>query len=118
MRLGLRLLSTAAFAVHALQRPRASVRSPVGVRRFAAPRSKLPSRRVDVSCAGCGAALFRYAKGNGASSRLVKVYAQRIVKDFTEDRVRCPSCGAVFAREATVHGRLAYKIVSGKVRVR
>ena len=54
--------------------------------------------RVDVACAGCRAPLFKYAKGNGAGSKLVKCWAERIVKDYTEDGVTCPKCGAVFAR--------------------
>ena len=84
------LLSSVVAAAVAFRASPPSHRS--AVRLFAAPRSKLPARRVDVTCAGCSAALFRYAKGNGASSKLVKVYAQRIVKDFTADRVRCPAC--------------------------
>ena len=89
-----------------------------GARGLAAPRKKLPARRVDVSCDSCGAKLFKYAKGNGAGSRLVKVYEERIVKDLTADQVTCPGCGETFARRALVHGRVAFKIVSGKVRVK
>ena len=81
-------------------------------RGLAAPRKKLPTRRVDI---GCKAPLFRYAKGNGAGSKLVKIYDERIVKDYTEDQQHCPQCGEQFAREALVHGRLAYKVISGKV---
>lgn len=86
-----------------------------GARGLAAPRKKLPKRRVDLTCSGCSAKLFRYAKGNGAESQLVKIYDERIVKDFTEDQQTCPQCGTEFAREAIVHGRLAYKVISGKV---
>lgn len=91
-----------------------------GARGLAAPRKKLPARRVDVSCDACGAKLFKYAKGNGAGSKLVKVYEERIVKDRTADQVTCPNpaCGETFARRALVHGRVAFKIVSGKVRVK
>ena len=92
----------------------ASLRS--GARGLAAPRKKLPTRRVDIKCTGCKAPLFRYAKGNGAGSKLVKIYDERIVKDYTEgDKQHCPQCGEQFAREALVHGRLAYKVISGKV---
>ena len=91
----------------------ASLRS--GARGLAAPRKKLPTRRVDITCKGCRAPLFRYAKRNGAGSKLVKIYDERIVKDYTEDQQHCPQCGAEFARRALVHGRLAYKVISGKV---
>ena len=88
-------------------------------RLFAAPQKRLPSRRVDISCSSCGHKLFRYAKGNGASSRLVKVYKERIVKDFTEPGNPCvcpnPECGVAFCREDIIHGRPAFKIVQGKV---
>ena len=91
----------------------ASLRS--GARGLAAPRKKLPTRRVDIKCTGCKAPLFRYAKGNGAGSKLVKIYDERIVKDYTEDQQHCPQCGAEFARRALVHGRVAFKVISGKV---
>ena len=88
-------------------------------RLFAAPQKRLPSRRVDISCSSCGHKLFRYAKGNGASSRLVKVYKERIVKDFTEPGNPCvcpnPECRVAFCREDIIHGRPAFKIVQGKV---
>ena len=86
-----------------------------GARGLAAPRKKLPTRRVDIKCTGCKAPLFRYAKGNGAGSKLVKIYDERIVKDYTEDQQHCPQCGAEFARRALVHGRVAFKVISGKV---
>ena len=87
-----------------------------GARGLAAPRKKLPTRRVDIKCTGCKAPLFRYAKGNGAGSKLVKIYDERIVKDYTEgDKQHCPQCGEQFARSALVHGRLAYKVINGKV---
>ena len=92
----------------------ASLRS--GARGLAAPRKKLPTRRVDIKCTGCKAPLFRYAKGNGAGGKLVKIYDERIVKDYTEgDKQHCPQCGAEFARRALVHGRVAFKVISGKV---
>ena len=67
---------------------------------MAAPRKKLPARRVDVSCDSCGAKLFKYAKGNGAGSKLVKVYEERIVKDRTADQVTCPNpaCGVAIEK--------------------
>ena len=48
-------------------------------------------------------------------SKLVKIYDERIVKDYTEDQQHCPQYGEQFAREALVHGRLAYKVINGKV---
>ena len=61
--------------------------------------------------------MFRYAKGNGAGSRLVKVYKERIVKDFTGSPCVCPNtdCGVEFCREVVIKGRPAFKIVQGKV---
>lgn len=87
-------------------------------RAFAKPRAKLPERRVDVSCALCGERLYRYAKGNGAGSRLVKMYTERVVRDFTNETAICPGCGQEFARETMIHGKRALKIVQGKVHVR
>ncbi|GMI16434.1 hypothetical protein TrLO_g9255 [Triparma laevis f. longispina] len=87
-------------------------------RLFAAPRKKLPERRVTISCASCGTKLYRYAKGNGANSRLVKVYKERIVNDFTDADAPCncpnPECTVEFAREDVIHGRPAFKIIQGK----
>ena len=88
-------------------------------RLYAAPRSKLPQRRVDISCDKCKARLFRYAKANGAGSQLVKVYHERIVEDHTNGVfVACPKCGQRFAREAMIHGKRAFKIVGGKVHMK
>ena len=89
-----------------------------GARGLAAPRTKLPARRVVVTCSPCGAKLFKYAKGNGAGSRLVKCWDERIVEDWTEDKETCPSCGSTFARRTLVRGRPASKIISGKVRAK
>ena len=75
----------------------ASLRS--GARGLAAPRKKLPTRRVDIKCTGCKAPLFRYAKGNGAGSKLVKIYDERIVK---VDTVRAYHFGAGFLVEVDV----------------
>ena len=79
---------------------------------MAAPRSKLPTRRVGVYCGKCNTKLYKYAKGGKGS--LVKCYVERIVEDFTEAPCTCPACGATFARETLVHGRPAFKIVGGK----
>ncbi|KAJ1445225.1 hypothetical protein M885DRAFT_626388 [Pelagophyceae sp. CCMP2097] len=113
---------------------RRAARAPASATRlFAAPRAALPDRRVDVSCAACGAGLFRYAKANGAGSRLVKLYAERITKDLTGGAadgtpselaalaesaapINCPRCAATFAKHATVHGRHALRVVTGKVK--
>ena len=46
---------------------------------------------------------------------LVKCYVERITHDYTAGDLRCPNCGAEFARESLVHGRPAHKIVGGKV---
>ena len=80
---------------------------------MAAPRKKLPERSVDVLCAKCRTQLFKYKKGGSGS--LVKCYVERIVEDFTNGDLHCPSCGGEFARESMIHGRPAYKMIGGKV---
>ncbi len=80
---------------------------------MAKPNSKLPSRTVDVSCAKCHTALFKYAKGGKGA--LVKCFKQRIVSDFTHDSGICPKCATPFARETLIRGAPAYKIIGGKV---
>ena len=76
-------------------------------------------------------------KKNGLKSALVKCYVERIVEDHhnlldevvddgdtttgTAGGVRelhCPTCTSRFAREASIHGRPALKMVGGKVRMR
>ena len=100
----------------AAQRPSSPAAALGGRRRtmmmMAAPRSKLPTRRVGVYCGKCNTKLYKYAKGGKGS--LVKCYVERIVEDFTEAPCTCPACGATFARETLVHGRPAFKIVGGK----
>ncbi|CAM9952729.1 unnamed protein product, partial [Hapterophycus canaliculatus] len=56
---------------------------------------------------------FRYKKGGKGS--LVKCYKERIVEDFTDGKLECPSCGQLFARDTMVHGRPAFKMIGGKV---
>ena len=45
----------------------------------------------------------------------VKIYRERIVQDYTEGGVTCPSCGEEFARDMLVHGRPALKVIQGRV---
>lgn len=79
---------------------------------MAKPNKKGPVKTVDITCAKCGAALFKYRKdGKGA---LVKCFKERIVKDFTHEDCLCPSCGGVFARDTLVRGVPAFKIIGGK----
>jgi hypothetical protein len=108
-------------------------------RSFAAPSSKLPSRRVNVYCKSCGQHLAKYAKGNGAKSSLVKMYRGRIVDNLFDvgeggeveagegaegggvevgSSISCPSCSAVFGREAVVKGRRAIKVMKMKITVK
>lgn len=70
-------------------------------------------RTVDISCARCRAALFKYRKGGKGA--LVKCFIERIAEDFTETPCECPGCGQVFARETLIRGTPAYKIIGGKV---
>lgn len=87
---------------------------------------------VSVNCAKCNERLFRYKKKNGTKSSLVKCYVERITDDCAgiladapcENLVsaqtyewQCPSCKTHFARTAMIHGKLALKMVGGKVRM-
>ena len=112
------LLTPPAFrAMPAL--PRTSVRV------LAAPSSKFINfQTVSVRCQKCTTILFRYKKKNGLKSNLVKCYVERIVQDPAglldierEAEMQCPKCGSCFARDATIHGKPALKMVGGKVRM-
>ncbi|ALS98992.1 hypothetical protein [Lacimicrobium alkaliphilum] len=83
---------------------------------MAKPRKKLPSRTVDVNCAACRTALYKYKKGGKGS--LVKCFVERISQDYTHTPCTCPGCGQVFARETMIRGTPAYKIIGGKVQVK
>lgn len=79
----------------------------------AKPNPKAPQKSVNISCARCGAPLYRYKKaGKGA---LVKCFKERISQDFTSAPGVCPGCGQTFARETLVRGAPAFKIIGGKV---
>ncbi len=80
---------------------------------MAKPNKKGPVRTIQVSCAACKTALFRYRKGGKGA--LVKCFKERIVKDYTRQPCLCPGCGAEFARDTLVRGTPAYKIIGGKV---
>jgi uncharacterized Zn finger protein (UPF0148 family) len=73
-------------------------------------------RNIDVHCAACGTQLYQYYKAG--PGHLVKCYIDRILKDYTDGSLSCPSCGQQFVRNAVVRGRPAKKIVQGKVFVR
>ena len=80
---------------------------------MAKPRSKLPSRTIQIYCRKCDQLLYKYAKGGKGS--LVKCFKQRIVQDHTEQAGHCPKCQQQFARETMIRGAVAFKIISGKV---
>ncbi len=71
---------------------------------------------IRIYCMGCGALLYKYLKAG--PGHLVKCYTDRIVGDYTDGTLTCPTCGQPFAREATIRGRPAHKIIQGKVYVR
>ncbi|PCK09611.1 MAG: hypothetical protein COA42_02935 [Alteromonadaceae bacterium] len=79
---------------------------------MAKPNKKGPVKTVDVACAKCGAALFKYRKGGKGA--LVKCFKERIAKDFTRADGLCPGCGRAFARDTLVRGVPAFKIIGGK----
>jgi len=73
-----------------------------------------PERRtIAIHCRGCRLLLYRYRKGGRGA--LVKCFVDRIVEDRTAGDLRCPGCGETFARPLQIGGKLAHKIVGGKV---
>jgi ssDNA-binding Zn-finger/Zn-ribbon topoisomerase 1 len=80
---------------------------------MAKPNKKGPVRTVDIFCAKCRAQLFKYRKGGKGA--LVKCFEERIVEDFTHDKIHCPKCNIEFARKTLIRGTPALKIVGGKV---
>ena len=100
------------------------------------------SRLIDVYCTGCGNKLYRYEKD--VPGRLIKLYVDRILRYHVPDGVsevpigvpqipegtrlhdldgmnllvNCIFCGQDIARVTGIHGKLAYKVIQGKVRVR
>lgn len=69
--------------------------------------------RIKIFCTKCNEHLYDYDKDK--RGHLVKCYKDMIVKDFTAGDLKCPKCGQNFAREWTVHGRPANKIIQGAV---
>ncbi len=78
--------------------------------------SKRRARTIKIFCSDCGELLYKYRKGG--SGRLVKCFVDGIVQDNTHGDLCCPSCRQAFARETMAYGRLAHKIIQGKVAVR
>jgi len=77
------------------------------VRTFATAKS------IKIFCNNCKAKLYVYKKsGTGA---LVKCFEERIVKDFTNKDLKCPTCHTAFARRSSIAGRPIHKIIGGKV---
>eukprot|EP00271_Cylindrocystis_brebissonii_P008258 TRINITY_DN2229_c0_g1_i1.p1 TRINITY_DN2229_c0_g1~~TRINITY_DN2229_c0_g1_i1.p1 ORF type:complete len:235 (+),score=11.67 TRINITY_DN2229_c0_g1_i1:469-1173(+) len=76
-------------------------------------KSRGPTKTVHIYCAKCRALLYKYRKGgNGA---LVKCFVERIAEDYTNGDMKCGECGGQFARMARIRGKLAHKIIGGKV---
>lgn len=83
---------------------------------MAKPNKKGPVQTVQIFCTGCRTQLFKYRKGGKGA--LVKCFKERIIEDFTTSPCICPQCEQVFARETLVRGVPAYKMISGKVRMK
>ncbi|MDE2998471.1 MAG: hypothetical protein OXU79_05255 [Gemmatimonadota bacterium] len=81
-----------------------------------ASRDRVDRRTISIHCAGCRALLYRYRKGGRGG--LVKCFVERIVEDFTHGDLKCHRCGQAFARERVISGRVAHKIIQGKVYTR
>ena len=72
-----------------------------------------PMRAIKILCKRCRTVLYRYNKrGTGG---LVKCYEERILADFTNGDLHCPSCGQEFARRRMIRGKPAHKIIRGKI---
>jgi hypothetical protein len=80
---------------------------------------------IRIFCGMCQHFLYKYQKkGNGG---LVKCFVHKILGlaccpldlhcpvDNTNKDMTCPECGSKFAREAIIKGKLAHKIIGGKV---
>ena len=78
-----------------------------------APRERVDRRTISIHCAGCRTLLYRYQKGGRGG--LVKCFLERIVSDHTRGDLKCHECGQAFARERVISGRVAHKIIQGKV---
>ena len=76
---------------------------------------RLPAdaRTIAIHCAKCNALLYRYRKGGDGG--LVKVRPERIAEDHTGGGRCCPACGQAFARQRSIGGGPALKIIGGKV---
>ena len=70
-------------------------------------------RTISIHCRSCRTLLYRYRKGG--SGALVKCFVERIVEDRTAGDLRCPGCGASFARADAIAGRPVHRIIGGKV---
>ncbi|MAG44691.1 hypothetical protein CL633_02275 [bacterium] len=78
--------------------------------------SKQKIRVLKIFCQKCKAHLYKYHK-QGAG-KLIKCYKDMIIRDFTNNDLKCQECGQQFARHAIIHNRPSNKIISGKVFVR
>ena len=70
-------------------------------------------KTISIHCSCCRALLYRYRKGG--SGGLVKCFVERIAEDHTAGDLHCPGCGQQFARDLTIAGKPAHKIIQGKV---
>lgn len=77
------------------------------------PRTK---RTISIHCAGCRSLLYKYRKGG--TGALVKCFVDRIAEDRTAGDLRCPKCGAEFARPWATSGKTAHKMIGGRVYTR
>lgn len=68
---------------------------------------------IKVICIKCKSRLYKYQKeGKG---HLVKCFQDGIIKDYTNGDLSCPNCKQVFCRKTKYKGRVAHKIIQGKV---
>eukprot|EP00913_Durusdinium_trenchii_P012942 g12153.t1 len=81
--------------------------------------------KVAVVYTKCGELLALYRKRNARKSQLVKMYVERIAEDthsllaIENFEIPCPTCERSFCRgPRMVKGRPAWKIISGRVRMK
>jgi hypothetical protein len=70
-------------------------------------------RTISIHCSKCRVLLYTYKKGGAGG--LVKCFVERIIDDHTAGDLRCHVCGQQFARERSIAGKPAHKIIGGKV---
>ena len=70
-------------------------------------------KTISIYCSKCNSILYKYHKGGRGG--LVKCIPKKIVKDYTNQDLKCPKCEQQFARIMYIRNQPAHKIIQGKV---